>query len=112
MIASPFAGALPPKPRSLWQRLTRQPDSAAAAGAIAALFADRPPSEVPSSAVSEALVRFGVTGKTVRPILDGLWTQALTASLADDALTDDEIAFLERLVYLFDLDCDRVDQSL
>lgn len=84
-------------PRSWLSRLigTVQPDRAQAA--IANLFVDGDPGEVSASRVSEQLAAFGVLGRQARQILSDVYRDALRHFLADEELSDIELAYLARL---------------
>ena len=96
----PFAGgdasSATPK-RSVLDRLRSRPRPDLAIRALESLLAYAAPEDVTPTDLSRALEAYGVQGMAARAVLVQLWKKALASFLADDALTDAEIAYLEQL---------------
>jgi hypothetical protein len=109
-MLNPFKAAHVPASPSLWQRLARRPNTRGAADDLRRLFSVTPASEVSSSRISAVLLEHRVHGDAAHGMLEALWQEAMQSFVADNRLSDAELAYLRRLVYLFDLPCDRVEE--
>jgi hypothetical protein len=94
---SPFAGAAAPARRTLVDRLAQRPRPDLALPALEYLLSARRPAAVTSTEISRVLEEYGVRGNATRALLLELWQRALAEFLSDDALADEEIAYLEEL---------------
>lgn len=109
LLTSPFAGEPGPRLLRWYERLLRRPQPELAQRAIAALFAEQSPHEVPASKVSEALQRYFAIGPHARIVALWIWSRALEAFLADSRLSDAEVRYLERLTRVLDIGFDDVE---
>lgn len=103
----PFAEVKPPTHQSWWRRLLQtNPDRAR--HAIESLLRDRDPGEISSTQVADSLSRERLRGSVAHELLLHTWLRALREFLADDALSTEEIAYLDRLRHALGLNAKEV----
>src|SRR5215218_8695857 len=103
--ASPFRGAVSPRPRSDLERAQDTPRPHEAREAIAALLATRHPASIAPSEVKRILSDYGVSEDALsRAVRSDLLRTATSAFVADDILSVSEQAYLQRLRVLLDVD--------
>lgn len=107
---SPFVGVTAPAPPSLLDRLLRRQQSEKAEQAIGALLATRSPHQVSESQIAELLQRYRCVGQAARGVAGRLWTRAIKSFAADKHLSDEEVAYLDRLCRLLDIGFDDVER--
>ena len=105
----PFAGSSQPRERNWLERLFRISRPELAEQAIAALFGSESPMAVGESRVTEILQRYRALGRRARVVARRVWSRALETFLADNALSDDELTYLDRLSRLLDVGYDDVE---
>jgi hypothetical protein len=108
---SPFPSLRPPPKRGWLERLLRVPRPDLAEQALQSLLVRRQPSEVASTEISALLLRYGVVGPPARELLVSIWQRVLAAFLADDALSEPEIRYLEALRRTLTLTPAEVEQA-
>lgn len=109
-LQNPFDGALRPRGRNALERFLHISRPGLAVPAIRALLGDNPPGECHSTAISDILRSYGVSGKAARGVLCKVWKEALGAFLRDDTLSSSESDYLRSLKCLLalpDSDTDR-----
>lgn len=103
---TPFDAASRSRP-SLLQRFLRHADEDAATRAVAGLFADADPGDVPAGRVADALAAQGVRPDAAGGVAERVFAHAVATFLDDDRLTDHETAYLDRLRAPLGLDAAR-----
>ena len=109
ILPSPFAGTAPPRERNWLERLLRLSRPQLAEQAIAALFAAESPLTVGESRITDILQRYRALGHRAREVAGRIWSRALESFLADNALSDHELKYLDRLSRLLDVGYDDVE---
>jgi hypothetical protein len=71
--------------------------------ALQHLLAQRDPTRISRSDISDLLLEYEVSGPAARELLVRIWRQVLSAFLKDDAFSDREIAYLDALREAFAL---------
>lgn len=94
---SPFRGTPAPPSRNWLFRLLRIGRRGDVQMLVERLFADRDPSAVSASDVSQVLAQAKLSGSGARRVLVDVWAKALAAFLTDDHLTDADSGYLQRL---------------
>lgn len=107
----PFSVRRPAQRRSWLDRLLRKPRPDLAAQAIEALLATTDASAISRTAVSALLVNYGLSGPEARLLLTSTWRRVLSGFLADDRLSDREVAYLDTLRNAFALTSTEVRQA-
>jgi hypothetical protein len=102
----PFAGSEAPRPLKWFERLFRLTRPAQAEQALAFLFRTYSPFEIGYSKVTAALEQFGCSGSVARDVARRVWSRALERFLEDNAFSDDEVLYLDRLCRLLDVGFD------
>lgn len=93
----PFPAIRPARKRSWLDRLLRRPRPDLASQALQNLLARRGPGNVSGTEISNLLLRYGVAGPNARTLLVEMWQRVLSEFLADNSLSDKEIAYLDAL---------------
>lgn len=96
-IRSAFHSSPAPGQRAFWKRWFGISDPNCAAAVLETLLASKPYSEITAPEVSVAVRDYGLSGSQVRALVTTLWRRAVTAAVADDMLTDEEVAELAGL---------------
>ena len=93
----PFPAIRPARKRSWLDRLLRRPRPDLAIQAMQNLLARRGPASVSGTEISNLMLRYGVAGANARCLLVEMWQRVLSEFLADNSLSDKEIAYLDSL---------------
>ena len=94
---SPFAFTRPAPRRGLIDRWFARPRPDLASQALQHLLTRRDPTTISQTEISDLLIAYGLAGAAARRVLTAMWRRVLEIFLADDALSNREIAYLEAL---------------
>jgi hypothetical protein len=83
--------------RTWIQRVTRRGRPDMAQPMISNLLCEKRPSEIDPSAIAAIVTETGLTGSQMRQVAYELYRHALSAFVADDVFTDEEVAYLDDL---------------
>lgn len=109
-MTSPFTQKAVVAPRKWYQKIFASSRPDAAANRIANAFVDRDPGDVTPDEIGRILREEQVLGAEARRRLVWVWQQALEVHLSDDALTDDEMGYLDRLRIALNLSTGEVER--
>lgn len=109
VLPAPFAGSSPPRERNWLEKLFRISRPKLAEQAIAALFGAESPLAIGESRITDILQRYRALGRRAREVARRVWARALGSFLADNALSDEELRYLDRVSRLLDVGYDDVE---
>ncbi len=95
--SSPFTDRVDVTPRKWYHKFFSAARPDAASQKIVGLFVDRDPGDISPNEISGILSDEKVLGSASRQLRIWVWRQAVEVHIADNVLTDAEMAYLERL---------------